>query len=1038
MIRKEGRSDLLKIVIMAFLVLSSINGASAKEKDTTWKSLQKEFSNPSKEYRSAPLWVWNSKVTHSEIDRMLLELHEAGFGGAFVHPRPGLITEYMSDEWYELFKYSVEVGKRLNLDIWIYDENSYPSGYAGGHVPATMPESYNQGQGLSMTACEILPENVSEFFICQKKENNGYTDITQHINDYKGKKGEYILWKKTYYGRSGWMAGYSYVDLLYKGVTEKFLELTMSGYERVLGADLGPIVKGVFSDEPQINSSGGVRWTPDLFVEFRKRWGYSLEENLPLLIREENNWKEVRHHYFETLLQMFIDRWAKPMHDYCEQKGLIWTGHYWEHKWPDLSSGPDNMAMYAWHQMPAVDMLFNQFDEVSPTAQFGNVRAIKELRSVANQMGRERTLSETYGGGGWDVTFEDLKRLGDWEYVLGVNFMNQHLSHMTLTGARKYDYPPVFTYHSTWWSYYKTQNDYFARLSYILSKGEQLNDVLVLEPTTSLWCYYSAHKSNPRLDQIGKGFQAFVTQLEKLQIEYDLGCENIIRDRGSVEGKEFIVGQRKYQKVVLPPFMDNIESKTFELLRNFVKEGGELIAYSTPTLLDGSENENLNKFFTNNSQITYAEVKNTDNTYKLLSSDVISFSNISGEGLYHQRRQFKEGEILFLVNSSLEQEAKANITINGRSLVEMDAFSGTHYAYPATYSGKKVTTQVILPPAGSLLLYVSGEKQKLLPRKQITDTREVVPTTPVEVKRLKENALFIDFCDLDIAGKSYANMHTAEAEQRYYKAIGEPYNPWRASIQFKNQTVEREKKDGHATVTYHINIAKGVDYSLFKLVVEQPQLWKVIVNGIPVNATQGEWWLDKSFGVYHAGKALREGENKVVLDISPTSIFAEIQPIYLTGDFHLSPAAQGWLVERPEHSLTLGSWKQQGLPFYSWDIAYSQHFNISDPKATYEIQLTDWDGTVSEVFVNGESTGIIAYQPYKLDVSKWIRKGDNQIEVRVIGSHRSLLGPHHNKTAQGISGPWHWQKVSGEMPAGEQYILPDYGMNQPFVLRSGE
>lgn len=37
-----------------------------------------------------------------------------------------------------------------------------------------------------------------------------------------------------------------------------------------------------------------------------------------------------------------------------------------------------------------------------------------------------------------------------------------------------------------------------------------------------------------------------------------------------------------------------------------------------------------------------------------------------------------------------------------------------------------------------------------------------------------------------------------------------------------------------------------------------------------------------------------------------------------------------------------------------------------------------------------------------------------------------------------ISGPWHWQKVSGEMPAGEQYILPDYGMNQPFVLRSGE
>ena len=109
------------------------------------------------------------------------------------------------------------------------------------------------------------------------------------------------------------------------------------------------------------------------------------------------------------------------------------------------------MAMYAWHQMPAIDMLFNQYNDDHPQAQFGNARAVKELSSVANQMGRSRTLSETYGGGGWDESFEDFKRLGDWEYALGVNFMNQHLAHMTITGARKYDYPPVFTPLSPWW-----------------------------------------------------------------------------------------------------------------------------------------------------------------------------------------------------------------------------------------------------------------------------------------------------------------------------------------------------------------------------------------------------------------------------------------------------------------------------------------------------------------------------------------------------------------------------------------------------------
>ena len=138
------------------------------------------------------------------------------------------------------------------------------------------------------------------------------------------------------------------------------------------------------------------------------------------------------------------------------------------------------MAMYAWHQMPGIDMLFNQFNETSPRAQFGNIRAVKELRSAANQVGYKRTLCETYGGGGWDVTFKDMKRLGDWTYALGVNFMNQHLSHTTLKGARKYDYPPVFTYHSPWWSDYKVLNDYFGRLSAALSNGEQINDLLVI------------------------------------------------------------------------------------------------------------------------------------------------------------------------------------------------------------------------------------------------------------------------------------------------------------------------------------------------------------------------------------------------------------------------------------------------------------------------------------------------------------------------------------------------------------------------------
>jgi len=122
-----------------------------------FEALRKEFVEPSKEYRTVPLYSWNTHVTREMIDRTLAELQDKGCGGVFVHPRPGLVTEYISDEWYDLFGYTLEKGKELGMNTWIYDENTYPSGFAGGHVPAQMPESYNQGKGLNLNKVSMLP-----------------------------------------------------------------------------------------------------------------------------------------------------------------------------------------------------------------------------------------------------------------------------------------------------------------------------------------------------------------------------------------------------------------------------------------------------------------------------------------------------------------------------------------------------------------------------------------------------------------------------------------------------------------------------------------------------------------------------------------------------------------------------------------------------------------------------------------------------------------------------------------------------------------
>lgn len=303
----KTKPSAIKSLLAAALAASCLASyaAAPQKREMKFEKLRKEFADPPRAFRPAPLWVWNTQVTRADIDRMLGDFKAQGFGGAFVHPRPGLVTEYLSDEWFDLYKYSVEKGKELGLDIWIYDENSYPSGFAGGHVPAQMPESYDQGQGLALTKTALPPADAGKYFLCLKKEGGTFRDITADTGRYKDVPGEYYLYEKTYYGRSGWHGGYSYVDLLVEGVTEKFLGITMEGYEKTFGKELGPVIKGLFSDEPCIPSSGGVRWTPDLFEVFRKQWGYDLATSLPLLSEQTGDWKRVRHNYLETLTQMF-------------------------------------------------------------------------------------------------------------------------------------------------------------------------------------------------------------------------------------------------------------------------------------------------------------------------------------------------------------------------------------------------------------------------------------------------------------------------------------------------------------------------------------------------------------------------------------------------------------------------------------------------------------------------------------------------------------------------------------------------------------
>jgi|WetSurMetagenome_2_1015567.scaffolds.fasta_scaffold00015_91 hypothetical protein len=1038
--------SLIRTILFVMILLATFTSCKKEAinevKINDFKSFKTEFKTPSAEYTTAPFFVWNYKITKQEIDNYLNEFKAQGSLQVFVHPRPGLITEYLSDEWFDLFKYTVDKGKELGMKIWIYDENSYPSGFAGGHVPNQMPESVNQGQGLKMSRFEMLPDTAEKYYLCLREDGDKFIDITSAVQSEKGKTGKYLLFSKTYNGKSDWYGGFAYTDLLYPGVTQKFIEVTMTGYEKNIGQDFGITVPGTFTDEPQINSPGGIRWTPDLFEVFQQRWKYDLRTQLPSLYEEVGDWKKVRHNYTQTLLQLFIDRWAKPWYQYCEEKNLKFTGHYWEHEWPNMRPGGDNMAMYAWHQVPAIDMLFNQWDDSTVRGQFGNIRAVKELASAANQTGRQRKLSETYGGGGWELTFTDMKRLGDWEYALGVNLMNQHLAHITLAGARKYDYPLTFTYHEPWWNNYKYINDHYARLSMALSSGRQVNDILILEPTTSCWLYDSYAKRNPKYADIGQAFQTFITKLEKSQVEYDLGSENMIRDLGSVKNGKFVVGQCEYSTVVIPPMMENLDLPTFRLLEKFVKNGGKLVAFSIPLYIDGSESKQAADFFRNSENKIHNETElNPSSITSYFSNKDLKFSKFTYGDLYHHRRVLADGQVLFIVNSSLTSPASGSLLAKGEAAYELNTFTGEISGHTWSDQGEEVAVDFTLPPAGSLLLFIP----KTYDERHITpyipaNLNPVTPASPVKITRDRENAAIIEFCDLTMGGETTKDMHTFNAADKVFKYFGFTNgNPWNTSVQFKTRIVDRDTFGVNTgfTATYHFTVKGNFDYSSIKTVIERPYLWTVSVNGSEVKPEEGKWWLDREFGIFNIGTIVKNGDNTISVSASPMKVHAEIEPVYLTGDFSVSPSEKGFILVAPGKELEYGSWKDQGMPFYSWGVKYSQEYDIENPEGHYLVSLDKWNGTIAEATVNGTYKTVLAFPPYQSEITDFIKPGKNTIEITVTGSLKNLLGPHFNNPAPGLVSPWLWRNVKS-YPAGSEYQLLDYGLMDGFSLLQGK
>lgn len=1246
--------------LFSFLSAKGFTGNPLEDRACQLAKVWEHFPNPPAAFRPAPLYVWNDDIEEEELARQLDGFKEQGFGGVFIHPRPGLITPYLSKRWLELWRFTLEECKKRGMFAYIYDENSYPSGFAGGFVPHQMPESrlvylrqeifppekvrelkvhgdtvalyclaggkpsgriklivdsdgrsgslfvhglgaskflykgnaFEGGIGFRAIAgrnCKIddvrfyqvqedgkvvtlleddfnrdslgshwVNESITpgvdagrlkariekgllvlehdgtmndawlrpaksalfvgrttifEFTLVERfgntscnpalvagtkpyqgSETNGVMliDIRGYdpVFDYgmvngewergqaaprysedrfaglafdrvelpslsKGESltaqdlgleaGTYLHHSLEYGGASPWYGGKFFVDLLRPGVGEKFLEVTFGAYDSILAGEYGKTVLACFTDEPHIAGC----WTPSLPEAFQALWGYSILDHLPSIHRSVGEWRKVRHDYAVVLLKLYLENFVKPYSRACEERKIAFTGHVWEHGWPGVGHGPDVMSFNARQHAPGIDCLMNQYSE-GPNAQFGNTRAVAEIRSIANQCGRVRTLCEAYGAAGWETTFQDLKRIGDWLCVSGVNLLNPHLSFYTIRGARKADHPPSFSYHEPWWEAYHILADYFGRLCWVLSSGRECNELLVIEPTTTMWMYNWDPSSSQRLNDLGSQFQRYVTELAAAQVPFDLGSEPVMAERGRAEEGRCIVGECSYSTVVLPPGLENLEESTVQLLKRFAGSGGRIVSHvGVPPFVSGRKD----------GRVADVKEKAEDRWISLPSFPSGGFPWISpkvrvrakapkGGRVFHLVRELDDGFLLFVVNTSLEEGAEGSAEAAAGSVEHWDLREGI--SSPASFTRKEarpgtgtlpgIQWDFALPPAGSALFAISFEEKaswkkgsEEKPGKRV----EIEPKGRLEIRMLEPNVLPLDFMDLVLQGERINGLYRYEAQTRVYQAHGFERNCWDRAVQFEDELIRRDRFPEETGFVLEYPFLLG-DFEVppgLELVVEQGGRYKVSLNGHLLSSGEGKWWLDRSFTVFPIEPEwLEKGRNVIRTEARPFSIHHEPEPVYLLGDFALRSAEQGWILEPPKE-LALGPWSRQGLPCYPGQVAYTQAFECRSGSARHFVEFIDWSGTVARVDVNGKRAGYIGWQPWRLEITDHVRTGENRVTVVIFGSLKNLLGPHHSGPVRGSAWPGSFlHSMEAGQPPGDRYDVIEYGLKEPFVL----
>jgi len=990
--------------------------------ELTSSELLNALTHPPDRYRPVPWLAWTGDLEWPVLQQQLGTMVDQGITEFFLFPIYGMELPYMSVAYWERVEQTLAFCRENGMKCWIYDEYNWPSGVCAGRVLRDHPE--HREQHLWLRPAEGEPATPP-------------SDATD-VNESGG-----AIW--TVAPRSGvainvrgcdWVSPVpGYLDVLSLQANRCFIESTHERYHGRFSDMFPETLPGFFTDEPGLHATPAEGWsqmpyTDDLFDAFLDRYGYDLRDHLGDLILETPTARRTRCHYWCWVAERFGRAYGEQQRNWCDEHGVLLTGH---------ALGEENLSGHVRYSgdlweilrhftIPGIDLLANADGFTFPyrvgfysgKERRGFHLTCKFVHGIVRHSGGREMMSEAYGVCDWGMNLFRQKCGFHYQVALGVTLFNDNSLITSIADFRKW---AIAGKHFTqpWWPYYRQYADYNARLAALHAEGDPVAEIAVLYPRSTIWarCGATAEESLRPLETF---IYDLLDELIREQWPFDFVFEPILAD-ARIEDDELVTSHARYRVLIVPSATD-LPKACVNILREFAEAGGILLFCGAAPEREVDAQSDLSEAVramlagdrTSHLDASGAEVCHALEGYL---TRPLTLSGESAREFVSSRRRLAESEVLFVANMA-ESPGDVEMTLNlDGPLVVCDPDTLACYR-PQLGDGRRFAWHfepwqaylIIVGDAAIQDADLSAEPSWWSPKdSQVLDGEWAFSVEPGNMLRLTMqvrpdpdnqgvaqgwhreagNAGWIE--DEDdrqlpdpILTSDGPRILVCDNDAGWIEAedgrqLPDPILPGDAPWYWMRTVVSCDAPDGPRFI-----------------VCDNPDVLEVYVNGRAAEQIQHEpLWTEENVWFDVHGLFV-EGPNAIHIRartskyndprIGPFPASAKLlQPVVLVGDFlvgddvHLLPWAGALHVDRP--------WEEQGLPHLAGEGTYRRRLFWSGGgrRALHLPKCTD----AVEVHLNGEPCGVRAWTPYVFDLTPHLRKGENEVEIRVHNTLGNII-----------------------------------------------